>query len=86
MNTPEEKRAYARGYQAGRKTVKKNRTASQLYNSQMAFRDRAFLAALPFAMQQTTWKQGETPIESLEARIKLAWTVANHALKQREII
>lgn len=82
-NKKVEHRAYARGYQAGRKKAKIERTADQVQKERQAFLDKAFLAVLPFAMTQTTWTIGDKPISTAEERVELAWRTAVRALKQR---
>jgi hypothetical protein len=86
-NKKAEHRAYARGYQAGRKKAKIERTAEQAQKERQArlqaFLDKAFLAALPFAMTQTTWSLEGKAISTPDERVELAWRVAVRALKQR---
>lgn len=84
--TADEHRAYARGYAAGRKKVKQSRTAENLRRERQAFHDKAFLAALPFAFEQTTWTRGEAPIKTLNERVKLAQEIADVALKARRCV
>lgn len=87
MTTGEEKRAYSRGYATGRAKVKADRNVIARQRERQAFLDRTFLAALPFAMTQSTWgigKGNETrPINTIAERVDLAWDVAQEALKQR---
>lgn len=78
-----ERQAYARGYAAGRRKAKIERSADQVRKERQAFLDKAFLAALPFAMEQTKWTIGDKPISTSEERVELAWRVAARALKQR---
>lgn len=78
-----EHRGYSRGYAAGKKRVRADRHAENYRREQQAFLDKAFLVALPFAMQQSTWKHGEKPINTIPERVDLAWDVAESALKRR---
>lgn len=80
-----EKRAYARGYAAGRKKAKTIRDEAHRRRERQAFLDRAFLVALPFAMQQENWKIGEKKIETVEQRVDLAWRIAVKAVEARRI-
>lgn len=79
-----EQRGYAKGYAAGRRRLKADRSAEHARRERQAFLDKAFLAALPFAMTQTTWKFGDEPINSSEDRIALAWRIAKRAMNSRE--
>jgi len=81
-----EQRGYSRGYQAGKKRVQTERLAERLAKEQQAFLDKAFLAAVPFAMQQSNWKHGEKPINTIAERVDLAWDVAEAALKRRRYL
>lgn len=89
-----EKRGYGRGYQARELRIKREaldaqhrRDLAHELRADRAFRDRAFLAALPFAMTQKTWVstvgEEKKPISTMKQRVDLAWDVANEALKQR---
>jgi hypothetical protein len=80
--TPEEKAAYQRGYVAGRKRKAKDRERERFEAQRAAFRQRAFLAALPACIAAQGWKRGEQPINSMEARTALAWDFADEALKR----
>ena len=78
-----EHRGYARGYVAGRKKAKQERSADNLHKERQAFLDKAFLACLPFAAAQSGWKHGEKPITGIRDRVSLAADFAKEALKQR---
>lgn len=82
-----EQRGYSRGYQAGRKRqrLEINREREQLRRDreERAFRDRAFLAALPFCMGADGWTIGDKKISSSEERVEFAWRVANRATRKR---
>lgn len=80
-----ERRGYGRGYAAGKKRMRTERRAEQIERDERAFLDKAFLAALPFAMQQSTWVIGDKPIKTTVERIDLAWKVADAALKARRL-
>ena len=77
-----EQRGYSRGYQAGRRRKKTDVSAEQRVQRREAFRQRAFLAALPFAMAAQGWKRGEDPIRSVSDRVRLAKDVADEAARQ----
>jgi hypothetical protein len=88
MNTTDEikkaeLRGYSRGYAAGKKKVKIERSAEQRRAEQQAFLDKAFFAALPFAATQSTWRHGEKPINTITERVALAWDFAESSLRQR---
>lgn len=78
-----EARAYQRGYAAGHRKKKTDRERQHEARERQAFRDRAFLAALPAAIQAQGWSRGGKPITNVEARVRLAWELADEALKQR---
>jgi hypothetical protein len=80
-----EQRGYARGYAAGRKKQKQDRHAEAIRKERQAFKDKAFLAILPFAFEQATWKFGEKPINTPEDRVTFAWRIAERAAKTRGI-
>lgn len=77
-----ERRAYSRGYSAGRKKLKQENQTARRLARQDEFWRRAFLAALPFALGAQSWTRGGKPITRLDDRVKLATDVANEALKQ----
>ncbi len=75
-----EKRGYQRGYAAGRRRLGKDKWEQQRHRRESAFWQRAFLAALPWAMECQGWSFGDTPIRSTEQRVELAQRVADRAL------
>lgn len=80
--TPEQKAAYQKGYVAGRKRAAKDRARDAYDAKRAAFRQRAFLAALPACIAGQGWKRGDKPITSLEGRTALAWDFADESLKR----
>ncbi|WP_208280123.1 hypothetical protein [Massilia oculi] len=80
-----EKRAYARCYAAGRKKAKTIRDEAHRRRERQAFLDRAFLAALPFAMQQSTWQRDGKKIDTVGERVDLAWRVAMTSMAARRM-
>lgn len=80
MNS-EEKRAYQRGYAAGKRRKVREIRAEARMREDRAFLDRAFLAALPAAITAQGWKRGEQPITALKDRVLLAVDFAREALK-----
>lgn len=83
--TKEEQRAYSRGYQAGMRRKKKDIDADRQIKEENAFRDRAFLAALPACITAERWVRGEKPIKSLQERVRLAWDASDEAVRQRRL-
>lgn len=77
-----EKAAYQKGYNAGRKRVAKDRERAAYEAKRAAFRQRAFLAALPACIVAQGWKAGDKPINTLVDRTALAWDFADEALKR----
>lgn len=80
-----EKRAYARGYNAGKRRRQREISDERRWREQQAFLDRAFLALLPTAMTVQGWAFGGKTVSSSEDRIRLARIWAEKALKQRPI-
>lgn len=76
-----EQRGYSRGYNAGRKRLKKQIEAEQLQRKKNEFYNQALLAALPSCVLAQGWKHGEKPISSVLERIELADHFAREALK-----
>lgn len=82
--TPEEQKAYARGYAAGRRKRKAERDKRTAQAQRAAFEQRAFLAMLPFVMgPEFNW--GERTDDkfvrywSQDERIDFAWKTARIA-------
>ncbi len=82
----DEQRAYSKGYYAGRRKVKQQRTVENVRRERQAFLDKAFLALLPTAMTQDTWTIGGKPANTLEDRVRLAASWAKEALLKRPIV
>jgi hypothetical protein len=80
--TPDENKAYQRGYRSGRKRRAVDERGRKADAERAAFRRRAFLAALPACLASEGWKIGDKPVTTLDQRIDLAWLAANKALKQ----
>lgn len=82
--TKEEQRAYQRGYQAGIRRLKREHAAAKAAAEERAFRDRAFLAALPACINAQGWQTGDgKQITTLPQRTSLAWSFAKESVKQR---
>lgn len=81
-----EKRAYAKGYNAGKKYKERKLSLEQARRIKQAFLDRAFLAALPAAMQLDGWKVEGKPAIDMNLRVRLARAFALEALKQRPFV
>lgn len=80
--TPEEKRAYQKGYVAGRKRKNEDRRRAGREAERLAFRRRAFLAALPACVNAQGWTRNDKPITTMEARTALAWDFADEAMRR----
>lgn len=78
-----EARGYAKGYQAGKRRKKADIDIERREKEERAFRDRVFLAVLPFCMQAQGWKMGDEPITSSNDRVDWAWSVADRATNKR---
>lgn len=76
-----EKRAYQKGYVAGRKRAKADKQAEIDWNNKERFRRQALLAAIPYVMQQNTWKRGDSEINTIADRMWLASRIADEAAK-----
>lgn len=80
--TTDEQRGYSRGYAAGRKRVEHELSADDIRRQRQAFLDKAFLAALPVAINGN-WTRGEAKITTTKDCVSLAWEIAEDALKAR---
>lgn len=80
--TPEENKAYQRGYRAGRQTAKERRTVERIQREKQAMLDRIYLALLPVAMT-VTWEREGKPIVRSPDRVALAAELAEMAFKKR---
>jgi len=80
-----EHRAYSRGYSAGRKKLKQENQTARRFARQDEFWRRAFLTALPFALDAQSWSRGGKPITGIADRVKLAADVANEAVEQAKL-
>lgn len=81
--SPEELRAYQRGYQAGKRRKQRDIDEQQRIKQERAFRERAFLAALPACIDAQGWTRGDKPISSMADRVRLACDFANEAVNQK---
>lgn len=81
--TPDERRAYSRGYQAGRAKQKADTDKTEAQRTRQAYWDQVYLTAVPWCLDVSGWKHGDKPISMLDDRIKLARDVADYALKYR---
>lgn len=80
--TPEENKAYQRGYRAGRQTAKERRTVERIRREKQAMLDRIYLTLLPVAMT-APWEREGKPIVKTSDRAALAAELAEMALKRR---
>lgn len=84
----DEQRGYTRGYAAGRRKAKQERSRRQLQAQRQAFTDRAFLALLPVVFApEFNWgveKDGKhVPYRTDKERIDFAWEEARNSLNRR---
>jgi hypothetical protein len=78
MRTPEIKKAYDRGYSAGRRKAKAISDAAK----RDTFWQHSMLQVMEFCATQSSWKRGETPITGVEDRMRLAAEFAEAALNE----
>lgn len=75
---------YSKGYAAGKRREQTLALGERRRAQENEFWSRAMLAALPFAMQQSTWSRGEKTINTLAERMKFAAEIADAALKEAD--
>lgn len=81
-----DRRAYQRGYAAGRKRVRLDRQREHLQRQENAAWNRAFLAVLPGCIQANGWQDSNgKPITTLPQRVQLASNAADQALKHMRL-
>lgn len=80
-----ERRAYSRGYAAGRAKKRSVQKAGRAHAQRQAFLDRCFIAALPACIESPTWRVGERNMTSLEDKVTLARLFAFECLRQRPL-
>ena len=78
--TPDETRAYKRGYDAGRKRAQLDHEAERRSAEAEAW-NRCYLALLPAAMQVDGWTIDSKEVSTSEERINLARAWADKAAK-----
>lgn len=78
--TDDEKRAYSRGYNAGRRRLKREREWERSNAEANAQWNRCYLALLPAAMQVAGWTLGDKPVNSTADRLRLAVSWTNQAV------
>lgn len=83
--TPEENKAYQRGYRAGRQTAKERRAVERIRREKQAMLDRIYLTLLPVAMTVEGWLIDGKPVKSTVDRVRTAELWAAHAIKRRPI-
>lgn len=82
----DEQRGYSKGYAAGLRKRKADRSREHIRREKQAFWDRAFLAVIDSCMNIQGWSRGDKPISSLEDRVRLASEVADEAVKRRRYV
>lgn len=75
----EDSLAYQRGYAAGRLKQDRDAERDARHANDQALMDKIYLALLPFAFEQSTWKIGDNLINSSEERIDFAARIARKA-------
>lgn len=84
--TTDERRAYQRGYAAGRKRVRLDRQREHQQRQENAAWNRAFLAALPACIEANGWKDAQgNPITTTTQRTNLAARIADKSLKHMRL-
>lgn len=78
-----EARGYAKGYQAGRRRKQADIRSERHAREEKAFRDRAFLAALPAFISAHGWEMDGEKVTNLDQRVELAWRAARRAVLTR---
>ena len=76
----EEKKAYDKGYSAGRRRAKAINEARSRAAKQDAFWQRSMLQVMEFCATQNSWKRGDTPISDVKDRMRMAAEFADAAL------
>ena len=80
--TPDEQRAYSRGYSAGRKRVQREITDRQMKAAKCSAWLEIFSACMPSAMVMQGWKRGEKEIKTIYDRARLAGEFADKGLTE----
>lgn len=79
-----EQRCYSKGYAAGQRSKQRAVAVDRRNAVTLAFRQRAFLAVLPWVFEQDRWGQKvngkHEPFKSVEERVGLAWRIADEAV------
>lgn len=76
-----EARGYRKGYATGKKRLAKDQRQEAIYKKRQAFWQRAFLAALPAALEGQGWSRRGVAITTLKDRVRLAEEIADEALE-----
>lgn len=91
MSEEIEKRAYSRGYAAGRKRVETEEQAEQRRKEWLAesaarrrFRQDAFLAALQGTIAKGGWGTGDEPWKNTRDYVRGCWNFADEACRQNK--
>lgn len=80
----DEQRGYSKGYVAGLRKRKADRSRENIRHEKQAFWDRAFLASITTCIDVQGWKRGDELINTVEQRVRLAADIADAAVKQRK--
>lgn len=82
MMTPEEKKAYQRGYEAGRRRRRAEAERRASHDRRSALWQRLFVAALGTCVDTQGWKYGDRPITGVSDRTSLAADFADEGLRK----
>lgn len=80
--TDDEKRAYARGYSAGRKNANSRRSLDAERRAENRFWQQVFCAALQGTLVNAGWRTGEKPWVSSGDYIRGCGNIADEAIRQ----
>jgi len=83
MESEAEKRAYSRGYAAGRKRLEGDLIREAIKSEERDFWERAVLQVATHFMECEGWTQGEKKLTSLDDRASLAVKFADFVVAAR---
>lgn len=74
---------YSKGYAAGRRKRRADFVVDRQQKELQAFADKVFVACVAESMSTSNWKVGDSPINGIDARVKLAADFTRSAIRQR---
>lgn len=83
MTTEEEKRAYSRGYAAGRKRVEADASREAIKAGERDFWERSVLSVAEYFMGCDAWTRGQKQLSTLEDRAELCVKFADYVVAAR---